>query len=238
LDFGRVLSWIEELDREGCLGVGFGGGEPTLYRRLPELCEYAARKTSLAVSITSHGHFDNKLINELRGNVHFIRISMDGTSSTYESIRQRKFGALLEKLGPIGRIVPFGINVVVNARTLLALDDVIQVAHEFGACELALLPEVPNSRSGGIDEATKAALMEWICQYRGRVRICVSESGSVGLPVCNPCSKETGLRAYAHIDASGSLKRCSYDEKGTEIGPKGIIDAIQELQADGEGNEK
>src|SRR5688572_26068527 len=34
LDFERVVTWLHELDEHGCLGVGFGGGEPTLYRPL------------------------------------------------------------------------------------------------------------------------------------------------------------------------------------------------------------
>jgi len=43
LDFSRVASWLDELDANGGLSVGFGGGEPTLYRRFPELCQYAAQ---------------------------------------------------------------------------------------------------------------------------------------------------------------------------------------------------
>jgi hypothetical protein len=36
------------------LGVGFGGGEPTLYPHLVELCHYAAQNTGLAVTLTIH----------------------------------------------------------------------------------------------------------------------------------------------------------------------------------------
>ena len=32
LDIGLLAGWLVELDRHGCLGVGFGGGEPTLYK--------------------------------------------------------------------------------------------------------------------------------------------------------------------------------------------------------------
>lgn len=49
LAFDRLTSWLADLDANGCIGVGFGGGEPTLYPRLTELCSYAARKTNLAV---------------------------------------------------------------------------------------------------------------------------------------------------------------------------------------------
>ena len=34
LSFEQLKLWLTELDRNGCLGVGFGGGEPTLHPRL------------------------------------------------------------------------------------------------------------------------------------------------------------------------------------------------------------
>jgi hypothetical protein len=47
LNFQRLTGWLKELDAHGCLGVGFGGGEPTLYRRFTELCRYTAQETGL-----------------------------------------------------------------------------------------------------------------------------------------------------------------------------------------------
>lgn len=84
LTFGRLTSWLADLDANGCIGVGFGGGEPTLYPRLTELCSYAARKTNLAVTMTTHAHrLSDQLLNELAGNLHFVRVSMDGVGPTY-----------------------------------------------------------------------------------------------------------------------------------------------------------
>ena len=59
LDIERVASWLAELDTNGCLGVGFGGGEPTLYRCLADLCHYAVQNTGLAVTFTTHAHHLN-----------------------------------------------------------------------------------------------------------------------------------------------------------------------------------
>jgi NAD(P)-dependent dehydrogenase (short-subunit alcohol dehydrogenase family) len=39
---GRVRAWTDEPDEAGYLGVGFGGGEPTLYRRLPRCATTSA----------------------------------------------------------------------------------------------------------------------------------------------------------------------------------------------------
>lgn len=235
LDPQRVTGWLLELDANGCFGVGFGGGEPTLYKRLPEICEFAARRTSLAVSITSHGHFFHReLVDKLVGNVHFVRISMDGVGSTYESIRGKSFGALLDRMLEIKTLSPFGINFVVNTRTFPDLPKAVKIATELGACELALLPEVSIGKGQGIDCSTATAMAKWISDYRGSVPLRISETSAMGLPVCVPSPKETGLRSYAHVDASGVLKGCSYDCAGVVVGQSGIMEALQNLRQENE----
>jgi MoaA/NifB/PqqE/SkfB family radical SAM enzyme len=124
LSLERVVSWAHELDRGGCLGIGFGGGEPTLYPRFSTLCKRITEETELAVSFTTHGHHLTKeLAAELSGNVHFMRVSMDGVRDTYTSIRGRPFAELLEKLDVAKTIAPFGINYVVNSDTVACLDE-------------------------------------------------------------------------------------------------------------------
>ena len=51
-----VLRWLKELDTEGCLGIGFGGGEPTLHPDFVNICKRVAGETQLAVTFTTHGH--------------------------------------------------------------------------------------------------------------------------------------------------------------------------------------
>lgn len=67
LDYQNLLSWLDELDSNGCFGLGFGGGEPTLYKNFVPLCNFTARSTGLAVTFTTHAHRVNReLINALR----------------------------------------------------------------------------------------------------------------------------------------------------------------------------
>ena len=58
----------------------------------------------------------------------------------------------------------------------------------------------------------------------------MSEAGEAGLPTCDPLAEEAGLRAYAHIDASGMLKRSSYDAAGVPIGADGVVKALTTLE--------
>ncbi|MDP2660681.1 MAG: radical SAM protein [Dehalococcoidia bacterium] len=230
LDFDKVTDWLDELDANGCLGVGFGGGEPTLYQRLPELCRYATQNTGLAVTLTTHAHrLDDRLAAALAGNLHFVRVSMDGVGATYETLRGRPFATLRRRLETLGTIAPFGINYVVNPSTLPDLDAATTLAAEMGAAEFLLLPEQPVHGNGGIDDFTLRALQRWVNGYQGSVRLSVSQAGADELPICNPLVGDSELRAYAHVDASSNLKRSSFESAGVAIGADGIMQALDTL---------
>jgi MoaA/NifB/PqqE/SkfB family radical SAM enzyme len=231
LDVDKVIGWLNELDADGCLGVGFGGGEPTLHRSLPDICHHAAKRTRMAVTFTTHAHrLDDGLISALLGSVHFVRVSMDGVGHTYEALRGRRFSEFREQLEKICILAPFGINYVVNARTLPDLDAACGLASEVGAAEILLLPEHPTKTGVGIDALTSYALRRWIDFYQGSVPLTISECSSGGLPTCDPLPRERGLLAYAHIDAQGVLKRSSYDPKGVRIQGDGVMAALELLR--------
>jgi MoaA/NifB/PqqE/SkfB family radical SAM enzyme len=231
LSISDVMKWLLELDENGTIGVGFGGGEPTLVPGFPDLCAFATRHTNLAVTFTTHSHhLDDKLLARLRGNIHFVRVSMDGIGSTYERLRGRSFDALQARLGAIKEIVPFGINYVVNFDTLRDMDAAIRFAVTAGASEFLLLPEQPANGRPGIDGVSARSLREWVANYSGELRLAVSELGSEGLPTCNPFEQESGLHAYAHITANGVIKRTSYDIGGVVIDSNGVVAALHKLK--------
>lgn len=226
-----LLSWLREFDTLGAVGVGFGGGEPTLYPHLAELCAFTMSETNLAVTLTTHAHrLTGNLLNSLDGNVNFVRVSMDGVGSTYESNRGRPFDNLIRRIKALQPIVSFGINFVVNSDTIGDLDQALDLAMELGASEFLLLPEISTRARPGIDEGTSIALQAWVHSYRGKIPLAVSEHGASGLPTCEPLGFETGLAAFAHIDAFGTLKRNSYEASGITIGDKGIFQALQNLK--------
>lgn len=236
LQVDKLVGWLSELNERGCLGVGFGGGEPTLFRDFPALCHRLAAETQLAITFTSHGHHLNAgLCARLKGAVHFVRISMDGVGATYERLRKRSFSLLLERITDVARIAPFGVNYVVNTDTVGDLDAAIEVATSFGAREFLLLPEQPTAARPGIDETTAGALRDWVFAYRGPLALSASVAGTDGLPVCVPLVGETPLEAYVHIDARGVLKGSSYGKNGVLIGGDGVMAALAILRGTSEG---
>lgn len=227
LSFDNVTRWMCELDANGTLGVGFGGGEPTIHPEFVKLCMYAASDTRLSVSFTTHAHHvDADLADELRGNVHFTRVSMDGVYKTYESIRGRSFQKLLTHLKHVQSISRFGINTVVNELTLPELDDVAAVASDVGARELLLLPQIATRDVAALSGPDLLSLCRWTESYRGSLKLHLNELHSDGFVTCDPLLHERGLRAYAHIDASGLLKHSSYQTVGVLIGEKGVMQSL------------
>ena len=231
LDTDLLVTWIDELNADGCLGVGFGGGEPTLCGELPRLCAYLKHSTQMAVTFTTHGHhLNDNLASALQGNVHFVRLSMDGVGEIYEKLRGRSFSRFLGSVDTVARLAPFGINFVVNSLTFPYLDQAIDISAEMGATEFLLLPERPSGGRLGIDRRTLEALIGWVALYQGGVPLTISETDRQGLPTCDPLDDESGLRAYVHVDALGQVKRSSYDRGGISIGRRGIMTAIESLE--------
>lgn len=220
LDLESVLSWAVELDDAGCLGLGFGGGEPTLHPDFPKICRRVAEETNLAVSFTTHGHrVTEQLAEELTGVVHFVRISLDGVGATYERIRGRSFEDLLDSLDLVRTVAPFGVNYVVNAETIGDLDAAARLAFDRGAFELLLLPESPVNDRPGIDLATSQALSRWI-EHNYHYRLAISAAAATdGLPIADPFSAGNSLDAFAHVDAAGWLRASSFSRVGTPIQP-------------------
>ncbi len=227
----QVLGWLKELDSDGCFGVGFGGGEPTLHPDFVDICKRVAGETQLAVTFTTHGHrLTPQLVERLKGSIHFARISVDGVGHTYEDQRGKQFSSLLRGIESIATLSPFGLNVVVNERTVVELDAVSELAQKVGASELLLLPQQATTAIASIDGAVERALRDWVSNYKGKIRLAVSEAGASGLPTCDPHPDERGLLAYAHIDASSILRASSYSPTGAMIGYAGVISALKRLR--------
>ncbi|GAB1512581.1 hypothetical protein JCM33774_46230 [Actinophytocola sp. KF-1] len=231
LNVDRVVSWAAELDGAGCLGVGFGGGEPTSHPRFAQLCAQITRSTSMAVTFTTHGHrLTPSLADALRGVVHFARLSVDGVGVTYERLRGRPFAAVADAAARLRSVAPIGINTVVNADTVGQLDDVAEFAADVGASELLLLPEQPTAVTPGISEADAERLVRWVQVARPPVRLAISRSGfEASVPTVEPIRGERPLDAHLHVDATGVLRPHAYASTGTSIADS-ILEAVHMLR--------
>ncbi len=225
-----VKRWIAELDKANCFGIGFGGGEPTLYPDLLEICAFASSQTGLAVTMTTNGlNLTESMVSCLQDKINYIRVSMDGVGRTYENIRGRSFDLFISKIRLLTGKIPFGINYVVNNKTVKKLSVATSLIEDWGASELLLLPEEAVGRGHKIDEHSLRDLKNWVTKYKGSLKLAVSASYEKQLHAVNPLQKERPELAFAHIDANGYIRNSSFETRGVLISSKGVMEAFKEL---------
>ncbi len=224
----NIISWCRELDGLGTLEIAFGGGEPTLYRNLPELCRTLWSETDLGISITTHGqHLTRELVDGLTGVVSVVRVSIDGPEPYYSSIRRRPLRPLVECLDYVRGKIPLGINTVVNLQTLPRLGEMAAIVKRLGAIDWLLLPEVRDGQFTFTDSEWKL-LDKWIAERRSEIDMRVSTEAAKYL-TC-PVLLKNQIEDYAHISADGYLRGCSYVRGGIPLQGSTITAALRDLR--------
>lgn len=230
----RLSLWARQLDREGCFGIGFGGGEPTLFPGFASLCRELHEGTKLAITMTTHGHrFESRLVDQLSGNIEFIRASMDGIGSTYERLRGRPFPVFKEKLDMIRSTARFGINYVVNAETMDDLPRAAEFAFEEGAEELLLLPQLASDGGPTLEPGLMERLSGWVQENYRRCRLATSPYGAehIDAPMLVTSQPEYETFDFLHVDAFGVLKLSAFSRIGIRLDDApSIIASIERLR--------
>jgi sulfatase maturation enzyme AslB (radical SAM superfamily) len=231
LSADRVVAWAAELAGAGCLGIGFGGGEPTTHPRFAQICEQVSRSTAMAVTFTTHGHrLTPRLVESLQGHVHFGRLSVDGVGDTYERLRGRPFGAVRTAAMRLRSLAPIGINTVVNASTIGELDDIAEFASGVGAVELLLLPQQATATEPGISASDAERLVRWIQFADPPIRLAISRTGvESSVVTAEPIPGEDPLEAHLHVDATGKLRPHAYARTGVAV-TGSVLAAAHELR--------
>jgi MoaA/NifB/PqqE/SkfB family radical SAM enzyme len=226
--FGDLLRWCKELDTLGTLEVAFGGGEPTLYRELSELCAAIWEETKLGISITTHGHHLNPdLIARLHGKVSNLRLSVDAPEPIYSVIRGRPLSRIEANIEAINNQIPVGVNTVINSMTLEHLDELAPLIEKWQVTDWLLLPE---TRGGQFTLTTEEwnKFSDWLTANTGRFQLNVTYDARPYLS-CPFLFTEEPDQDYVHISADGYLRLCSYERGGVLLKDRTIKDALDEL---------
>lgn len=229
-----VLRWARELHDNGGHGIGFGGGEPTLFPGLADVCRWIASRTALAVTLTTHGHrFTEELAASLRGTVHLIRVSVGGLYETYERVHKRPYYGLVSRLDTIRATAAVGVSYLVTEDTLRQLPEAAELAMEWGACELLILPLLSPHGDVLLPIRAQEALGQWIRDNCTRYPLSVSaEAAPVidapRLPIGDPrgCTYD-----FLHVDAQGRLAPSAFTGPRIDVASEGgLMGAVASLR--------
>lgn len=230
LDKCNLLKWLRQLDDNGCLGVGMGGGEPFLYRDLVDVCRFVHEETAMACTITTNGSLIGKdALSWMKKYVDFCRISLDGVKDIHFRERGIDYQCMLQKIEACAiEGVRVGVNYLINDETVRDLNAMVDDMSRVGASELLLLPEVVTHGRYGVSKCALEKLRDWCCSNDSNVRVRLSAGFHEYVPEAVVMPGDARLRAYAHIDCFGVIKKTSFESAGVKI-TDGIIEAYQTL---------
>lgn len=128
---------------EGYAVISFSGGEPVLYKQLPELLDYV-HQCGLVTTVTSNGMLlDPARVATLKGRVDLLAISLDGMPDSHNRVRAhpRAFETMASRLEFIRQSgILFGFIFTLTQHNLDELEWVANFALEQGAKLLQIHP--------------------------------------------------------------------------------------------------
>lgn len=213
----EIISYCKQLDKLGSFDVAFGGGEPTLHPDLIEICQTIWNETKLGISITTHGHnLTDEIIQELKDNISFIRVSIDGIEPIYSRLRHRPLENLLPNLRAMKGQIPFGINTIVNKLTVNNLDDLKPLFFEYEAFELLLLPMWHKGKYV-LSEDDWLVLNNWIERNHKDIPIRISNTAKKYLNLPFLFDNAEWDNDYCFIGIDKTLRKDSFTNHGFNI---------------------
>ncbi len=140
LSFEEHLKLVDQIKELGCKYIEIHGGEPTLYKKLPELVEYC---TSLGIEtfFSTNGLSMTKELAEKLVNLGLKRInfSLDGPKECHNILRGREdaFDKLIQAIEHMNAADPLGkvfktINTNITVINIDRIEEVVQIAAEHG----------------------------------------------------------------------------------------------------------
>lgn len=134
---------ISDSRSEGFQVASFSGGEPTLYKELPQLLRLA-RECGMATTVTSNGMLlDERRLEGLIGVTNVLAISLDGLPESHNKMRgsPRAFDDMVGNLPAVRATgIPFGFIFTLTQYNLNEADWAAEFAHHQGATLFQIHP--------------------------------------------------------------------------------------------------
>ena len=210
LDPNAVQDLISQVLDMGTSLVIFDGGEPTLYRELPELVRHVDDR-AISTLFTSGAGFTLSLAERLKdAGLYAVNVSLDSPLAEEHDAMRGREGVFSEAMQAVKNALLAGLlvdlYVVVRRENLCHLERFHQLARSTGAHELTLFEVVSTGRWSGreglaLTSAEHAHLAEFVSS-RGAPRI-------FSVPDAYRRFGCFAARSWMHVTPSGEVYPCS-----------------------------
>ncbi len=157
LDLRVVLAALERLRGEGYSQLSLSGGEPTLYKDLPELLAQA-KQLGWRTSVVTNGlTVASRRFEQSAPSMDVVAVSLDGGEATHDRLRGRdgSFRKALENLAALKTMVPVvAVATCVTRDVLAELPELHALLGSIGVDVMQLRPLAKVGRAAEMDTGT------------------------------------------------------------------------------------
>ncbi len=230
LPLENVIATIQECEKLGIGTLYLTGGEPVLYRGLPEVLRAAARVPELEVTLCTNATLidDKRIALFQEGNVR-LNVSVDGDETFHDYFRDLR-GAFRAAESGVGAAVKAGLNVTIittiSQSNRHLLPQVAQWSANMGAAKLLVQPLLNLGRGRQIADQrlTSTQLNELILQlsdlankHRHAGLDCALVGKSRRFLLTHPCGAYVCNGVGCHRSVEKEIKKVVIREDGTVL---------------------
>ena len=149
IDYNSLTRFISK-NLYSTFAIRFSGGEPTLYKELPELIAYSVLCGIPKIAISTNGYSNIKYYKELiRYGVNDISISLDACCASDAQEMSGgisdAFGRVSSNIKELSRLTYVTVGVVLNEKNQERFKDIVEYAHSLGVSDIRVVPASQNS---------------------------------------------------------------------------------------------
>lgn len=205
-----VADIISQILEMGTTLIIFDGGEPTVYRELPDLVAYVDDR-AVSTLFTSGAGFTPSLARSLKeAGLYAVNVSLDSPVPEEHDAMRGRYGVFVDAMNAIRYAREAGLlvdlYVVLRAGNMHHLKEFHNLAKEVGACELTFFEVVPTGRwSGRRDVALSSTDQAALDSF-------VSSAGAPRIFSVPEARRRFGCfagRTWMHITPSGDVYPCA-----------------------------
>src|ERR1039457_2954874 len=149
MDFAVVSSLLQRLIDNRLFGVGFSGGEPTLYRRLPELVRQARDGGVIWRAVSTNGSLPWRKYQELlEAGVNDFSVSLDACCAAdgdRMSGSKGLWGRTVQTIRLLSEQTYVTVGVVLTEDNIAQASEIVAFAAELGVSDIRVIPAAQHS---------------------------------------------------------------------------------------------
>ncbi|MGW2542973.1 radical SAM protein [Kitasatospora sp. NPDC001574] len=199
-------------DRYGTEAVTLLGGEPFIYKALPQVVRHAKQELGLQVQICTNGYRIERRLAEIAPYLDLLRVSLEGIGATNDHVR--RFGSYQGALSALDLArelgVATGATMTVTARNIDEVVPLARTLQDFGARQLKLHCMRPV---GNAADHPELLVTEPAAYARLRERLKGAKL-SIEVIVDEDLSEDGAPDICAHIDGPREIERIEADPRG------------------------